>query len=148
MKMAEGGDAQVISSSNQAISGGAIEVAGDGNAYLMRRVNPATVYVISPTGEVLRSFTIKSVKDGALPSSLHASKSRIAVLFWNNDSKAMEIKVMDLDGNELASYENSPDGESPRAGTAFSCFTENPDRFLFMTVVTSDKLALRTFGTK
>jgi hypothetical protein len=148
MKMAEGGDAQIISSDNRAISGGDIEVAGDGNAYLMRRVNPAIVYVISPAGEVLRRFIVKSEKDRVLPSSLHASKSRIAILFWNNDTKEMEIKVMDLDGNQVARYENSSDGQLPKAGTAFSCFSENPDRFTFMTAVTGDKLALRTFGVK
>jgi hypothetical protein len=148
--MAEAGDPQVTSSSNrmsnQAVSLGSMEMAGDGNAYLMRRVNPAIIYAISSGGEVVRRFTVKSDKDGASRLGLHASKSRLAIQYWNNETKEMQIKVVNMDGNEVASYEDL-DKESPKAGPALTCFTENPDRFTFLTNV-DGKIALRTFGVR
>ena len=55
-----------------------------------------------------------------LRTSCTRSKSRIAIQFWSNETKEMQIKVVDLDGNEVARYENSSDGESPKAGIVFT----------------------------
>ena len=73
VKRAEEGDPHfVVAGRPVPVSRGSIAMAGDGNAYLMRKLNPAIVYVISPSGEVLRRFTVESTKEGVAPNLMHA----------------------------------------------------------------------------
>lgn len=136
-EMAKKGDTDLVlpevPEANLSIDFGSAETAEDGNVYLMRRVNPAIVYAISPGGEVLRRFTIDPASDseGArlLPASLHSSGNRLALLFDDNNGKQL-IKVVSLAGELLATYETPTGPASPGAGLA--CYSAEQDRFVFL----------------
>jgi hypothetical protein len=64
---AEIGDSRYASGpmfGNRAVSGGKIRLGDDGNAYLMRRTSPAMVYVISSSGEMVRTVKIEPAQQG------------------------------------------------------------------------------------
>lgn len=146
--MAASGDARVAlpgnPQANRAISGTQVEVADDGNAYLMRWTNPAIFYAISPGGEVVRRFTVDPGDPGYKPSAMHVYKGRIAVLFVEKQGGGPGImKIIDLQGHEIASYdEPKPDPKATNSslGPAFACYTEDPTRFLFLGSGDGDRL--------
>lgn len=138
--MAASGDTRVANpghpGSNRAVSGSEVETAGDGNAYLMRWTNPVIFYAITPGGEVLRRFTIAPGQSSYEPAAMHVYKNRIAVWLVDMQSGNSIMKIVDLEGHEIATYDESkaedakqPDGE---LGAAFACYTENPARFTFV----------------
>jgi hypothetical protein len=106
--MAASGDARVSTSTgygNLAIDNGLVEVGADGNAYLMRWTNPAIFYAISPGGEVVRRFTVDPGESGYRPSAMHVNKNRIAILFVEMQSRNKIMKIVDLEGHQIASYD-------------------------------------------
>lgn len=132
---------------NRAIDNGQVEVAADGNAYLMRWASPAIFYVISPGGEVIRRFTVDPGDSGYYPSAMHVNKTRIAVLFVELQKGDGIMKVVDLEGHGVATYaEPKTDpkvGTSP-LGAAFACYIENPTRFIFLGADDDNRLQLVT----
>jgi len=130
--MAAVGDARVAPPEapgvNHAVGLGAADLADDGNIYLMRRLSPAIIYAISPSGEVLRRFTVDAGPD-YMPDSMHISGNRIAVQLDHPQSGDQIIKVVDLEGHEVASYHL--ERGSP-LGYAIACYSANPDRFTFL----------------
>jgi hypothetical protein len=137
--LAVAGDERVVrpgSTSNLAVANSRVEMGGDGNAYLMRWGDPATIYAISPGGEVVRRFTVDSGETGYLPSAMHVYKNRIAILFVDRKTHYNVLKVMkivDLEGHEIATYDEAKDANGkPRdaISASFACYTENPTRFL------------------
>ena len=145
-QMGENNDPRVIEAgrsrgSNLAISLGDFGVAGDGNAYLMRRTSPAIFYAISPGGEVIRRFTVSAGKNKAsfMPLAMHVADRKLAVLFHDSQTKDQVIKVVDLEGHQLGSYEDERVDGKLSLGLSFACFSDNPkDRFVFLGQ-TSDK---------
>jgi hypothetical protein len=139
--MAASGDARAAlpgnPHANRAISNSQVEVADDGNAYLMRWTNPAIFYAISPGGEVVRRFTVDPGDSGYRPAAMHVYKGRIAVLFVEAQSGDEVMRIVDLQGHEIATYDD-PKPDDPKAtnnsrlGAAFACYTENPTRFVFL----------------
>jgi hypothetical protein len=113
--------------------------ADDGNIYVMRTVAPATISAISPLGEIVRTFTIKS-KDNYRPFTMHISGNRLAVMFYEPHTPNMFIKVIDLEGNEITTYNaDNPIPPNPTAnpnskylGLDLACYEANPDRFTFL----------------
>lgn len=104
----------------------------DGNVYLMRRASPATVYVISSTGEVVRKLVIAPPSAGQTPGAMQASKNKLAVLFYNECTartcKGASYTVVDtVTGEKLADYVAGGD-----VGGAFACYAPDPDRFFFL----------------
>lgn len=146
--MAASGDPRVASPtnvlSNHAIDNGLVEMASDGNAYLMRWTNPAIFYAISPGGEVVRRFTVDPGESGYRPSAMHVNKNRIAILFVETQSRAKIMKIVDLEGHELATYdEPKVDGKAKDVLSAvFACYTENPTHFVFLGADDDNRLQL------
>jgi len=147
--MAASGDTRVAvpgaPHANRAIGGGQVEVAADGNAYLMRRTNPVIFYAISPGGEVVRRFTIDPGDSRTLPDHMHVYKDRIAVWFWKTPSSDQMMEVVDLEGHHIATYDApnpDPKATSRSLGAAFACYTENPARFVFLGATDDDRLQL------
>jgi hypothetical protein len=148
--MAAAGDTRVttpgMSGVNHAISNGAVEVAGDGNAYLMRWTDPAIFYAISAGGEVVRKFKLDAGEPGFMPSGMHVHKNRIAVLFLDPQrGDHLIMKVVDLDGNVLATYEQRREDRSnarQQLSAAFACYLENPTRFVFAGADDDNRLQL------
>ncbi|MGA9390090.1 MAG: hypothetical protein WBV69_06550 [Candidatus Sulfotelmatobacter sp.] len=137
--LAAAGDKRVTSPTvplaNHSIEFSQAELARDGNVYLMRWTDPAIFYAISPGGEVVRRFTVDPGDSGYDPLVMHVSGSRIAVLFFQSQTTEVLLKVVDLEGHNIATYhESKADADSqPRSlGLGFACYTENPERFTFM----------------
>jgi hypothetical protein len=147
--MAASGDPKVsapgLPQSNRAISSGKAETGADGNVYLMRRLTPAIVYAISPGGAV-RRFEVDPGRQDMLPTSMHVVGSRIAVLFWQPQTHDEVLKVVDLQGHEIATYsEPAPKNAGEQSiGLAFVCYSLNPERFTFLETMEDSKLGLMT----
>jgi hypothetical protein len=147
--MAESGDARVtnplVPGANRALDMTRIQIGGDGNAYLMRWTNPAVVYAISPGGEVLRRFIVDPGDQGFKPVATHILENRMAVYFVNTQTADKLMKIVDLDGHPMATYDElRKDGKpvSDTVGTAFVCYTQNPERFTFLGSSEAGKLQL------
>jgi len=148
--MAASGDARVSQpgapQTNKAVDFTQVEVASDGEAYLMRWTSPAIFYAISPGGEVVRRFTVDPGDSNFLPVTMHIFQNRIAVLFINTQTHDKLMKIVDLDGNKVAVYDqpksdrNHPDDS---LGGAFACYRENPTRFTFLGASEDNHLQLR-----
>jgi hypothetical protein len=144
--MAVYGDMRVISghnpSSNHAVSWGSAETGPDGNVYLMRRLSPATFYAISADGRVVRRFTVDPGREDFMPFSMHIGGNRIAVLFHQPQTGDEIIKIVDLAGREISTYDESVvNGEQP-LGLAFACYASNPERLTFFETTEDNKLEL------
>ena len=130
-------------SSNRAVSGGTAESGPDGNVYLMRRLSPAIIYAISPGGEV-RRFTVDPGQPDLMPVGMHVGGDRIAVLFWHPQTGEETLKVIDLRGHQVASYEEPTVNGAGQLGLAFACYARNPDRFTFLETGNEHRLRLLT----
>lgn len=137
-KMAESGDPRVVAPGhefmNSAIEAGQAELADDGNVYVMRKISPAIFYAVSPAGEIVRRFTIDPGESDYTPVAMHTAGNRIALEFWEPQSRKELIKVTDLEGREIATYDGTvKDGDAQRpVGGAFACYAQNPERFIFL----------------
>jgi hypothetical protein len=147
--MAASGDARVTlpqdTHANLAISHTQVETASDGNGYLMRWTNPTIIYGISPGGEVVRRVKVDPGEAGYRPAAMHVYQNRIAVLFVNAQTRAKVMKIVDLEGHALATYDEPvANGKTPGAmlGSSFACYTENPTRFVFFGADDDDRLQL------
>lgn len=115
-----------------------MEAAKDGNVYVMRYNYPTTVYVISAGGAVVRKFSIDPGSADYRPADMHIAGNRMAVLFFKPHEKDKVLKLVDLEGNELATYD-----ASNKLGAAFACYTLNPERFLFLSVADDHRIQFR-----
>jgi hypothetical protein len=149
--MAASGDKRVVvpenPSSNLAATAGGAAVASDGKVYLMRRLSPAIFYSISAGGEV-RRFTVDVGRDDFVPFSMHIAGNRIAVLFWKELTSEEILKVVDLEGHEIATYESPMKDGWSELGPAFACYALNPERFIFFTTMEDQKLGIITATPK
>ena len=136
--MAAVGDARVslsgIPQSNLAVSSSEVEMAEDGNAYLMRWTNPAIIYAISPRGEVVRRIELDPGEPDYHAGTMHIFKNRIAMLFIQPNSFEKIMMIVDLQGHQIARYrEVKSNGQNqPLLSGAFYCYTEAPSRFTFL----------------
>lgn len=145
-EMAASGDPRVVSpespTDNLAFALSQMQAADDGNVYLMRWLSPAIVYAISPGGEVVRRFEVKAGDDNYKPDTMHISGNRMAVLFLQPQTHQQLIKVVDLEGKELATYEPSATGASALGG-GFACYSTNPERFTFLESGDNNQLEIK-----
>ena len=80
---------------------GDVAIGSDGNAYLLHGTSPAWVYVISPSGTVLRKFQVDTDDD-------HGSRSvavyggRVAMSFARSGETI--VQVVDLKGDPVGRY--------------------------------------------
>jgi hypothetical protein len=137
--MAASGDTRVTSpqlpQNNRAVNLSQIEMAADGNAYLMRWTNPAIIYAISQGGEVVKRIKVDPGDAGYQPAAMHVFQNRIAVLFVSPPTHDKIMKIVDLEGHELATYDELRANGKPQGamlGGAFACYAENPTRFIFL----------------
>jgi hypothetical protein len=104
------------------------EAGNDGNLYVMRASSPALVYVIAPSGKILRTLKIAAPVRGAVASAFHVSENRLAISFWNEESQSQTVVVADAQtGRKIASYAD-PAG----LGTSFACYEANAGVFTFL----------------
>ena len=77
-----------------------------------------------------------------MPSVMHMAGNRIATLFRNALTLEEIIKVVDLDGHDVATYEEPVINGQHALGPAFACYANNPERFTFLTTTEDNKLGL------
>ena len=112
------------------------EVGRDGNLYVMRFSYPALVYVIAPSGKIMKTIKVASPLPGALPSAFHLSGNRLALSFWNEESQRQTVVVADAQtGRKIASYAD-PTGLGP----SFACYSANDGVFTFLRLGEANKL--------
>jgi hypothetical protein len=118
----------------------------------MRSTSPAIFYALSAGGEVLRRFTVDPGDISYGPVAMHVSGNRIAVLFREPQTQEKIMKIVDLEGRELATYSadvrypadaEGKERKTQALGGAFACYTTNPDRFIFLATGADDKLRFR-----
>ena len=104
------------------------EGGSDGNLYVMRFSSPALVYVIGPSGKIMKTIKVSSPLPGALPSAFHLSGNRLALSFWNDENQRQTVVVADAQtGRKIASYAD-PTGLGP----SFACYSANDGVFTFL----------------
>jgi hypothetical protein len=136
-----------VPNSNRAVAWGQVQPAKDGNIYIMRWLSPTVFYVVSPGGEVVRRFTVDPGASGLMPVSMHIAGNRIAVLFKGADPDEKLMKIVDLNGDEIATYDDAPvDPKSKETpiGFAFACYALKPERFIFLAADDSHRIQIRT----
>ena len=130
---------------NRAVSGGKMRLGDDGNVYLMRHTSPATVYVISSSGDLVRTLQIQSPKDGWASIDMQVSHERIAIEFSDCTSSQCEgltLSVVDAkSGKRLTDYTDN------NLGT-LACFAAASERLTFLTVSEKNALQLIAANTK
>jgi hypothetical protein len=104
------------------------EVGSDGNLYVIRFSSPALVYVIGPSGKIMKTIKVSSPLPGALPSAFHLSGNRLALSFWNNENQRQTVVVADAQtGRKIASY-----ADLTGLGPSFACYSANDGVFTFL----------------
>jgi hypothetical protein len=145
--MAEVGDARVTSpeapGTNRAVGLGQVDLASDGNIYVLRRLSPAILYAVSSAGEVVRRFTVDAGQPDYMPNSMHIAGNRIAVQLAHPQNGDQIIKVVDLEGHELETYHVE---RASSLGYAIACYAANPDRFTFLGESEDGRLTLNVAG--
>lgn len=132
-KKAERGDSEFFDrerggGGNLAVEGGSVVRASDGNLYLVRATTPAKVYVISPGGEVVRTFEIASDLPRKAIGTVVANNGKLAFQFLgDSDDTRSIIELVTLAGEKYATYDSS------KLGIALACYTA-PARFTFLSV--------------
>ena len=106
------------------------EVGGDGNLYVMRRSSPVLIYVVSPSGMILRTLKIATPAHVEFPSGFHLSANRLAVSFANDENQSQTLVVADAQlGRKIAAYSfTDPTGTVP----SFACYSANEGAFTFL----------------
>lgn len=141
---AEGGDARYTfgpMAGNRGISSGKAGLGSDGNVYLMRRTSPAIVYVISATGELVRTLKIEPENTGQMPFGMQVADGRIAMEFSLHCSgdrcEGVNFTIADAtNGRKIADYaDDNVYGD-------FACYQAKPERFTFLLVNGENKLQM------
>ena len=133
-----------VPNSNRAVAWGHAQPAKDGNIYIMRWLSPAVIYAVSPGGEVVRRFSIDPGSSRFMPVNMHVAGTRIAILFRDEGTKEQNLKVVDLNGEELASYDASGGDSTAPFGAAFACYFGKTERFSFLATDADHRILLRT----
>ena len=87
---------------NLFVDHGDISLGSDGNAYLLHGTSPALVYVISPTGELIRKMRIGTNSSGLPFRSIESYAGWLAVGLARFGR--IEVHVTNLEGTPIASY--------------------------------------------
>jgi hypothetical protein len=114
------------------------EVGSDGNLYVMRGSSPALVYVIAPSGQIIKALKIAGPAAGVVPYGFHVSGNRLALSFWNEASESQMMVVADAQtGRKIASYV-----DASGLGTSFACYSADDSVFTFLKLGEGNTLEL------
>jgi hypothetical protein len=104
------------------------ESGSDGNLYVLRGSSPAFVYVIAPSGRVMKTIKVGSPMPDGVPGAFHVSLNQMALSFWDDATQKQTVVVADAQtGRKIASYAD-PGGLGP----SFVCFSANEGVFTFL----------------
>lgn len=115
-KRAESGDSVFThdaDTGNRFVDLGDVTLGSDGNAYLLHGTSPALVYVVSPTGDVIRKVKIGGDSSRFAFRDIESHAGRLAVGLA--EFGRIEVYVTDLAGVPVATYALDTDkSEVPR----------------------------------
>jgi hypothetical protein len=124
---------------NETVSRSVAITGDDGFVYLMRSTSPATVYVISSVGEIIRKIVVSAPTDTGLPDfGIRVVKNRLAVKFNRECDSPLSFSscrgtvytVVDATtGQKLADYGTDDETAGPLA-----CYATDPDRFFSFSI--------------
>jgi hypothetical protein len=104
------------------------ELSPDGNIYVLRRSSPALIYVISPSGSIVKTLKIKSPVPNLMPSAFHVSRNQVAVSFWDDNPKSQILVVADAQsGRAISTY-----SDAGALGPSFACYSADDAVFTFL----------------
>jgi hypothetical protein len=108
--------------------GGAVSGA-DGNVYLGRATSPALIYVVSPSGEVVRKLRIDAGRSGYVVGSIRPFKGGLAIAFGPPLGRITStiIKIVTYSGDPVAAYELT---ENPLTPHSLACYAEGSFTFV------------------
>jgi hypothetical protein len=132
---------------NQAVVAGAARLGVDGNVYLMRRTSPATVYVISSSGELLRTLKIEPPDVGQMPLDMRVAEGRIAIQFSQSSSEG-EYQGTNFVIADATTGEKISDDADESVRGIFACYSVNPERFTFLNISDDHKLQILEASAK
>ena len=81
-----------------------------------------------------------------MPIAMRIADNRIALLFTQRQTFEKIMKVVDLEGKELATYDELREHGKPKLGTlgsAFACYTLHPERFTFLLTADDQRIQLK-----
>ena len=114
----------------QAVTGSFIESVDDGNVYVARRTPKGPIFVVSPSGALVRTISLKPPTNAEL-SDIRVSHGRIAAMFVRKGGSGgierVIFSVIDAStGRAIAEYYHS----SASLGAALACYVPNTFTFL------------------
>jgi hypothetical protein len=103
------------------------EVGRDGNLYVMRAASPTLIYLIAPTGQIMKTLKIAGPAR-AMANGFHVSGNRLALSFWDEANERQMMVIADAQtGRKIASYANSSE-----LGQSFACYSADEGVFTFL----------------
>ena len=124
---------------NKAVWNGDAVLGSDGNAYMLRAVNPALIYVIAHDGTVVRKFTVQSPLPGLTPHTLRAAQGRLAISFVQEGMTLGLIRLTSNSGEDIETSSSEDPGAYPGLpgcynGSSFSFLSRPDDSAIVITV--------------
>ena len=121
---------------NMAVEQGMAATGDDGNVYLVRRMSPATVYVISSAGEVVRKVVVEPQTAGDMPFEMQIAKGKIAFVFdgWTGDRSTGNSKLTVVDANSGERVEDFEGGIGGAGFLGLSCYVPESGGFTFVSM--------------
>jgi hypothetical protein len=113
-------------------------VGADGNVYLLHGASIPLVYVISPSGDVIRKLEIETGHPGLTARGIKFFAGRLAIRFdGSTDSGQQLIKVIDTEGKSIADYKVGSKGVNPLAlacydSEGFTLVSESAQSMLYL----------------
>lgn len=121
---------------NRFVGLGDVATGSDGNAYLLRGASPTLIYVISPSGKVVRKLRIDagSAEAEYVAREIRSYAGRLAIGFNGPDNL---VVVTDLSGKTIANYmisRHKPDWPSLACydSTGFTFLTTYAEKELYL----------------
>ena len=97
-------ESKYTNSGNTSVWHGDAALGSDGNAYLLRAASPALVYAISSKGKIISKLRIDSPGSGLVAQEVRPAKGKLAIIFREPYSTLGMVRVVDYQGNPIATY--------------------------------------------
>lgn len=135
---------------NMAVEQGMAATGDDGNVYLVRRMSPATVYVISSAGELVRKVVVEPQTAGDMPFEMQIAKGKIAFVFdgWTGDRSTGNSKLTVVDANSGERMEDFEGGIGGAGFLGLSCYVPESGRFTFLSMSDANHIEITTARKK
>ena len=137
-------------SGNSAAANSMAATGSDGNVYLVRQASPVVVYVISPSGDVVRKVAVEPRTPGDVPFEMRLARGEIALVFdgWNGNRSSGNSRLTVLDAH---TGERLQDFEGGVAGSGFSglsCYAPDSGAFTFLSISKARHMEITTAKEK